>query len=93
MTPRLRRACEKAAHVVTTRGKIVRGGQAAMFLLERVWPRPWRFVARLFARPPLVWPINLGYEIVARHRSFFAPFILPGEPEDRPENLPEDLDE
>ena len=89
MTPALRRACEKAVHVVTNRGKILRGGQATMFLLEHVWPRPWRFVARLFARPPLVWPINLGYAVVARHRAFFAPFILP----DEPEYFPKDFDE
>ena len=89
MTPELRRACEKAVHVVTTQGKLLRGGAAAMFLLERILPRSWRWLARLFARPPFVWLTNLGYEIVARHRPIFAPFILPNEPEDRPEHFDE----
>jgi predicted DCC family thiol-disulfide oxidoreductase YuxK len=87
MTPELRRACVGAVHVFTTRGRVLRGGAAVMFLLERILPHPWRLFARLLARPPLVWPVNLGYEIVARNRRHFARFILPDEAETSPEKF------
>lgn len=87
MTDDLRRACERSIYVVTREGKIYSAGAAAMFLLSRVLPRPWGFIPRILGGGPWILAVEVGYQIVARNRSFFARFILPNEPETPPERL------
>lgn len=77
MAPELYRACQKAVHVITADGTILKAGRASMFvLLELGYPR-WLIYP--FMIPPLMWPVELGYRIVARYRSFFARFLFRGE--------------
>jgi len=74
MTPELYRACQKSVHVITADGAILKAGKASMFvLLELGYPR-WLIYP--FMVPPLVWPVELGYRIMARYRSFFARFLF-----------------
>jgi hypothetical protein len=73
MTPELRRACERAAHVITPDGLALPAGRAVLCLLALLgWPR----VARILAFPPLLHLVEFGYRIVADHRSFFARFFF-----------------
>ncbi len=77
MTPQLYAACQKAVHVLTIEGQILKAGRASMFVLEKIgYPRP---LVRPFAWPPLVWLTELGYRLVAHHRSFFGKFLFTGE--------------
>jgi predicted DCC family thiol-disulfide oxidoreductase YuxK len=76
MTPSLSAACEKAVHVVRADGTVLRAGRACLFILEELG---WGRFARLLARPPFVWAVELGYRIVAHNRSLFARFLFTGE--------------
>ncbi len=80
MTLELKKACAFAVHVVKSDGEILRGGVAAMFLIREIVPRPWGFIPRLLGQAPWIVPIEIGYQIIARNRLFFARFILPDEP-------------
>ncbi len=73
MTPELSAACEKAVHVITADGKILRAGRAVLFVLERCGIG---FPARLMTLPPFIWFIEIGYWIVANNRNFFAHFLF-----------------
>jgi predicted DCC family thiol-disulfide oxidoreductase YuxK len=69
MTPELREACRRAAHVLTADGRVLRAGRASMFVLREIG-HP--VLGRVLAVPPLVWLVELGYSIVARNRSGFS---------------------
>jgi len=69
MTPELAAACRNAVHVLTDDGQLLRAGRASLFVLGKIG-HPW--LARLLGLPPLIWLVELGYAIVARHRSFFS---------------------
>ena len=73
MTPQLRAACERAAHVILADGRILRAGQAALFVLSQVG-FPW--TAGILRWPPFIWLVELGYYIVARNRRFFGRFLF-----------------
>jgi len=73
MTPALALACERAVHVITGEGKILRAGRAALFILERLG---WGGFARLLTLPPFLWGVEAIYWIVARNRPFFAHFLF-----------------
>ncbi len=45
-----------------------------MFILEAIGYPTW--LVRPFTWPPLVWFTELGYQIVARNRSFFSRFLF-----------------
>ena len=74
MTSSLFEACEKAVHVITTDGEILRAGQATMFVLENTGFPSW--LIRPFRLPPLVWFTELGYRFVAKHRGFIGSFLF-----------------
>lgn len=78
MTPELSAACEKAVHVIKTDGTILRAGQAALFILEQTG---WRWIVRLLMLPPFCWFVEIGYQIIARNRPFFARFLFTREGE------------
>ena len=73
MTPELKAACEQAVHVLTTDGRVLRAGRAAMFVLEHCGAG---FPARLMTFPPFIWFVEIGYWIVAHNRPFFAHFLF-----------------
>lgn len=73
MTPEMYRACEFSVHVITEDGRVLRGGRAALHLLEQVG---YGTVARLLALPPFIWAVEIAYKIVANNRDFFARFFL-----------------
>ncbi len=77
MNPPLYEACQKAVHVITTKGRILKAGRASLFVLEELGYFPW--LVRPFTWPPLVWLTELGYRIVANHRSFFGRFLFTGQ--------------
>jgi predicted DCC family thiol-disulfide oxidoreductase YuxK len=82
MTPELAAACAKAVHVLTADGQLLRAGRASLFVLGETG-HPW--LARILGLPPLVWLVELGYVIVARHRSFFSR-LLPKKAPNPPPN-------
>ncbi len=73
MTPELRERCERAIHVITADGVILRAGRASLFILERCG---FRWTGRILRLWPLVWLAELGYWIVARNRRFFGRFMF-----------------
>ena len=77
MTPRLRRACARAMHVITPDGQVLRAGRASLRILEMLGLGP---IARVLALPPFVWAAEIAYAIVAANRPFFARYVLLHEP-------------
>jgi len=76
LTPGLRARCERAVHVITRGGRVLSGGRACCFVLEAASDnRLIKRLARLLRSFPLVVPVELGYWIVARNRSFFSKFF------------------
>lgn len=80
MTPALRGSCRRALHVVAPGGRVLRGGRAALFVLERTG---WGGAARLLALPPLVWTVEVVYLLVAWRRDWLAGVLLRGTPDPR----------
>ena len=76
MTDDLRLACVRAVHVLTADGHTLRAGRAVMYILEHLG---FGWLARLARRRPFIWPIELGYWIVARNRVFFSRFMFRSE--------------
>lgn len=74
MTPQLYEACQRAVHVLTIEGEVLRAGRAAMFVLEQIGYPRW--LIRPFTWPPLVWFTELGYWLVANNRPFFSKFLF-----------------
>ena len=73
MSPELAAACERAVHVLTREGRLLRAGRATLYILERVG---WGLFARLLSLPPLVWLVEAVYWVVARNRDFFSRFLF-----------------
>ena len=73
MTPELRAACARAVHVITADGRLLRGADASLFVLEGLG---FRWTARVLRIPPLVWVTDAAYRLVARHRNFFGRFLF-----------------
>ena len=69
MTDALAARCARAVHVITPHGRVLRAGRATLYVLDRIG---WRAAARVAARPPFVWMVELGYWLVARHRGLIA---------------------
>ena len=82
MTPELAAECKNAVHVLTADGRLLRAGRASLFVLAETGHPT---LARLLGLPPFVWLVELGYGIVARHRSFFSRLL----PKDTPDPPPE----
>jgi predicted DCC family thiol-disulfide oxidoreductase YuxK len=81
MTDALRRACADALHVVCSDGRVLRAGRAMLFAYgELGHPR----IARLFARRPLIWAVEIFYWGVARNRQRLSRLLFRGEAEASP---------
>jgi hypothetical protein len=73
MTDALAERCARAVHVLGPDGTLLAAGRASLFVLERIgFPR----LGRVLRVPPLVWAVEGGYRLVARHRPFFARFLF-----------------
>ena len=76
MTADLFRASRGAVQVLTRDGVHLAAGRASLFVAREIgfYPR----LARLAAKRPLVWAVEAGYQLVARHRGFFGRFLFRG---------------
>lgn len=63
-------ALDRAIHVVTPEGQVLRGGKAVLFIGEKLGYYP--ALLRWWRRSPLVWAAELAYWIVARLRRPFS---------------------
>lgn len=77
MTPELREACTRAAHVITPSGRVLRGGRAVLFILHGLG---YRRAARLLALRPGVWAVEGGYRLVAANRALVGRIFSRGAP-------------
>lgn len=76
MTDELARQCERAVHVITPDGCVLRGGRASLYIMHRVG---WRRLAALFSTPPLLWLVELVYRFVAANRQWVSRFFFRSE--------------
>ena len=73
MTPELRAACGRSAHVIHPDGTTLKAGRAALFVLSQVG---FRWIASVLSVVPFIWFVELGYYILARNRRFFSRFLF-----------------
>ncbi|MCS6926001.1 MAG: DUF393 domain-containing protein [Candidatus Binatia bacterium] len=73
MTDELARRCATAVHVLTPQGEVLAAGRASLCVLSLIG---YARLARVWSIPPLVWCVELGYWLVARHRRFFSRFLF-----------------
>ena len=76
MTDAIYEACSRDMHVVTRDGEVLRGGQAALFVLRGLGFN--RTLVRMLGVPPFSWCVRLGYRIVASNRQFFSRLLFRG---------------
>lgn len=76
MTDDLHLACAGAVHVLTTDGRTLKAGQAALFILGALGYPTSAWFGGL---RPFIWGIEAVYQVVARHRPFFAKFFFTSE--------------
>ena len=65
--------CARAVHVIPPAGEVLRAGRASLYVLGSLG---WRRAEAIGSRRPLVWLVEAGYGLVARHRPFFARFLF-----------------
>jgi predicted DCC family thiol-disulfide oxidoreductase YuxK len=76
LTPKLKERCQGALHIITRRNRVIKAGRACFFLLEEATDsRLVKRLARLARSFPLVIPVEIGYSLVARNRTFFSKFF------------------
>jgi hypothetical protein len=75
MTEALAERCVRAVHVITLDGQVLSAGRATLYVLDQVG---WRRLAGAFSRWPLVWLVEVGYWLVARHRGVFSRILFRG---------------
>jgi hypothetical protein len=73
MTDELERQCERAVHVITPDGRVLRAGRASLYLMESVG---WRRFTAISSAPPLIWLAELVYRFVAYHRKWLSRFLF-----------------
>lgn len=72
VTPEVRKACERSVHVIRRDGRVLRGGEACLYVGHRLG---WRW-AKPVARSPLIRPVEGAYRIVADNRQIFSKFFF-----------------
>jgi predicted DCC family thiol-disulfide oxidoreductase YuxK len=73
MTPAMVEASEKAVQVVTADGRQISAGRAVLFILGQLG---WTRLERFLSWPPLLFFVELGYQLVAGHRVFFSKILF-----------------
>lgn len=69
MTPEIMERCQYEMALVTPTGEVLFGAKGMLRTLEVL---KWGIFARILAIPPLVWPIQLGYWLIARNRLWIS---------------------
>ncbi len=69
LTPEILADCPRALYVLGPEGKYWRGADGFLIIMSLVG---WGAFARLLMLPPFIWPIRLGYSLVARNRSWIS---------------------
>ncbi len=69
ITDEIYEACVDAVHVVTPEGRVLRGGEACTYLLDR---SSWAGAAAALKAPPLKWLLEPGYKTVANNRGLLS---------------------
>ena len=69
LAPSLKAACEKAMHVITSDGTVLRGGRAMMFCGQFT---RFRGLARIGQWPLFLPFVEIGYALVARNRNLVS---------------------
>lgn len=80
MTAELKRLCERAVHVITEDGDIIRGGRATVYVLSSIPHLGW---LRVLSIPPLLWLAELAYWLAARNRSLLGRLLSLRDDNDR----------
>ena len=73
MTDALAARCARAVHIITPEGNVFSAGRASLYVLDRIG---WHTFAAVLSRPPLVWLVELGYRLIARHRGFASRILF-----------------
>lgn len=68
MDDALYEACQKAVHVLTADGHLLRAGRAVLFILQELG-YSW---AGWFARKPFIWMVEWFYGWIASHRKWLS---------------------
>jgi len=76
MTEELARQCERAVHVITPEGRLLRAGRASLYAMDAVG---WHRLAAFCSTPPLLWLVELVYRFVASHRRWLSRFFFSSE--------------
>ena len=69
MTPEIAERSNREIIFLTRDGRVVGGAKAVFTILSRLG---WGWLGTLLAVPPLVWPMEFGYRIVARNRGWIS---------------------
>lgn len=69
MTPEIQKRSNREILLITRDSRVLGGAKAVFTILSRLG---WGWFAKLLASPPLVWPMELGYRIVARNRGWIS---------------------
>ena len=72
MTPSLATACAQALHVVDSAGRIMAGGRACIFVIQKLG---WRRTARVLRLPGIIFLVESAYATVARHRMLLSRLV------------------
>lgn len=86
MDEAMREACHEAMHVVLMDGRVLKGGEAACFVFERIG---WGPIAKLLQLGPMAWATELGYRQVAAQRLILSGFLFKDHPDDEDLKAPE----
>ncbi len=70
----LRERAREAVQLVAPDGRTLEAGRACVEVLSLLG---WGAAARILGRPPLIWPVEWGYRLVARTRRFWGRLPLP----------------
>lgn len=79
MDARMKAACHEALHVVVAEGQVLRGGEAACFVAERVGFGP---MAHLLQMGPLAFVTEVAYRQIALHRILISNLAFTEAPDD-----------
>jgi uncharacterized membrane protein YphA (DoxX/SURF4 family) len=73
MTDQLAQQCERAVHVITPDGSLLRAGRASLYVMDVIG---WHRFAASFSTRSLVWLAELVYWLVASHREWASRFLF-----------------
>lgn len=69
MSAALRKRAHKAVQLIAPDGRTLEAGRACVEVLSLLG---WERAVRVLGSPPLIWPVEWGYRLVARTRRFWG---------------------